>query len=232
VEHADDELVELGKQELDRMGLVNSADIIDGCVFRVEKSYPVYDSTYREHLARIRGFIASLDNLVTIGRNGLHRYNNQDHAMLTGMFAVRNLILGEQHDLWNVNAEGEYHEEIRETKVREVVRRGLSEGFPKLDPVALGTALGLTGGLTLLLATLFLVLRDGPGAGPTLWLLANVFPLYEVSIGGSFIGFIYAFVVGFVMGWGFASIRNISILLSLAALERRVKMELFWKSLY
>ncbi len=55
--------------------------MIDGCVHRAEKSYPVYDSTYREHLSHVRGFVESLDNLVTIGRNGLHRYNNQDHAM-------------------------------------------------------------------------------------------------------------------------------------------------------
>ncbi len=109
----DDLLIELGKREVDQLGLANYADIDEGCVFRVPKSYPVYDSGYRDHLATLRQFTDSLDNFQTVGRNGLHRYNNQDHAMLTGMLAVRNLLDGEKHDLWNVNADEEYLEEVR-----------------------------------------------------------------------------------------------------------------------
>ncbi|MDA1180546.1 MAG: NAD(P)/FAD-dependent oxidoreductase, partial [Planctomycetota bacterium] len=109
---SDHELVELGKREVHQLGLANMADVVDGCVFRVEKSYPVYDAAYREHLTILRKYVDGLKNLQTIGRNGLHRYNNQDHAMLTGMFSVRNLLNGESHDLWAVNAEQEYHEEI------------------------------------------------------------------------------------------------------------------------
>jgi protoporphyrinogen oxidase len=108
----DTDLIELGSREIERIGLARSTDVEDGCVFRVPKSYPVYDSDYQHHLATLKEYVASLENFQTIGRNGLHRYNNQDHAMLTGMLAVRNLVLGEQHNLWIVNAEQDYHEEI------------------------------------------------------------------------------------------------------------------------
>ena len=228
----DSELVALGTRELEKMGLARQSDVIDGCVFRVEKSYPVYDSTYREHLNHVRGFIESLDNLVTIGRNGLHRYNNQDHAMLTGMLAVRNIVYGEQNDLWNVNTDGEYHEEIRETKAEEIVRKGLTYGFPKLDPVAMGAALGLTGGLALFVLTLIVTFAGTTGTEPGLWLLANFFPYYEVSVVGALIGFVYAFVVGFLLGWTAASARNLSALASLQMIKGEAKQRLFWKSLY
>jgi protoporphyrinogen oxidase len=111
---SDADLIELGKKELEFIGLARAADVEDGCVFRVPKSYPVYDSNYTEHLAVLRQYVESLENFQTIGRNGLHRYNNQDHAMLTGVLAVRNLMLGKNDDLWSVNADQEYHEEIRE----------------------------------------------------------------------------------------------------------------------
>ncbi len=106
----DDSLIELAKRELAEIGLVERKDVEDGCVFRVPKSYPVYDSSYRKHLDIVRQFVDGLENFQTVGRNGLHRYNNQDHAMLTGTFAVRNLLFGEHRDLWNVNADETYHE--------------------------------------------------------------------------------------------------------------------------
>jgi protoporphyrinogen oxidase len=109
----DTDLVELGKRELETIGLARAVDVEDGCVFRVPKSYPVYASDYREHLAVLRDYVEGLENLQTIGRNGLHRYNNQDHAMLTGVLAVRNLVLGQRNDLWSVNADQEYLEEVR-----------------------------------------------------------------------------------------------------------------------
>ncbi len=229
---ADADLVELGTQELARMGLAQRTDVIDGCVHRVEKSYPVYDSTYREHLSHVRGFVESLDNLVTIGRNGLHRYNNQDHAMMTGILAVRNVVLGERNDLWSVNTDGEYHEEIREKEVKEIVREQLAQGFPKLDPVAMGVALGLAGGLGLFVATLLTMLMTVAGEEPGLWLLTQLFPFYSVSVSGAFIGFAYAFAIGFLLGWLASSVRNLSILVSLQAIEREAKLRLFWKSLY
>jgi len=112
----DADLIELGKRELERIGLVEATDVEDGCVFRVPKSYPVYDSDYRECLATLKNFVESLENFQTVGRNGLHRYNNQDHAMLTGLYAARNLVLGETNDLWDVNVDQEYHEEVREPR--------------------------------------------------------------------------------------------------------------------
>jgi protoporphyrinogen oxidase len=106
----DDDLIALAKRELATIGLADQADIQDGMVIREPKAYPVYDPTYQDNLAIVKQYVNQFDNFQTVGRNGLHRYNNQDHAMLTAMLAVRN-ILGEQHDLWSVNTEEEYHEE-------------------------------------------------------------------------------------------------------------------------
>ena len=110
----DADLIELAKREVDRIGVANSADVEDGCVVRVLKAYPVYESSHRDFLAIVREYVEGLENFQTIGRNGLHRYNNQDHAMLTAMLAVRNLVLGQQNDLWSVNTDEDYHEETRE----------------------------------------------------------------------------------------------------------------------
>ncbi len=77
------------------------------------KSYPIYDSSFREQLLTVREFVGRLENIQTIGRNGLHRYDNQDHAMLTGIWAARNIMFGEGHNVWNVNTEQEYLEQIR-----------------------------------------------------------------------------------------------------------------------
>jgi protoporphyrinogen oxidase len=100
-------LIELATRELLSMGLAEISDVVDGVVFRQPKAYPVYDREYRQHLEVIRSFLATVDNLQTIGRNGMHRYNNQDHSMLTGMLAARNLS-GEDHDLWTANTERSY----------------------------------------------------------------------------------------------------------------------------
>ncbi len=106
-----EELIELAKKELISLGFIQSSDIEDGKVVRVPKAYPIYDSTYKKSLEIIRQFLHPLKNLQLIGRNGMHKYNNQDHSMLTAMMAVQN-ILGENYDLWQVNVEQEYHEEM------------------------------------------------------------------------------------------------------------------------
>jgi len=105
------DLIELGKKELGILGLVNPADVVDGSVVRMPKAYPVYDGGYAESLRVVREFLDNVPNLQLVGRNGMHKYNNQDHSMLTAMLAVRN-ILGASYDLWQVNAEQEYHEEV------------------------------------------------------------------------------------------------------------------------
>jgi protoporphyrinogen oxidase len=106
----DAQLIERASEEAARVGLVRTEDVIDGAVLRVEKAYPVYDDTYQRGLEVVREFLRDLPNLQLIGRNGMHRYNNQDHAMLTGILAARN-IMGARYDLWQVNADFEYHEQ-------------------------------------------------------------------------------------------------------------------------
>lgn len=98
----DGDLIELGKKEMEKLGLIKATDVEDGKVVRMHKAYPAYDSKYREMLGIIRRFLNDVSNLQVVGRNGMHRYNNQDHSMLTAMLAVEN-IFGANHNLWNVN---------------------------------------------------------------------------------------------------------------------------------
>jgi protoporphyrinogen oxidase len=108
---SDAALADLARTEIQRIGLARSEDVFDAAVLRQRKAYPVYDSRYREPLRRLQGYIAGFENLQMIGRNGLHKYNNQDHAMLTALLAVRNVLEGgRRHDVWGVNTEDEYHE--------------------------------------------------------------------------------------------------------------------------
>ena len=106
----DDALVELAARELDAIGLVRRDRVLDGTVVRVHKAYPVYDAGYRDAIAQVREWAERFTNLQLVGRNGMHKYNNQDHSMLTARLAVRN-VFGERHDLWAVNADDEYHED-------------------------------------------------------------------------------------------------------------------------
>lgn len=109
---ADGDLIDLAARELAAIGLISDpAEVVDGCVFRVPKAYPIYDEEYAEALQIVRAYLDRFDNLRTIGRNGLHRYNNQDHSMVAGRMAARQLLLGETGDLWGINTEDEYHEE-------------------------------------------------------------------------------------------------------------------------
>jgi protoporphyrinogen oxidase len=108
----DADLVSLATQELQKLGLASGANVIDGTVVRMPKAYPIYDSVYREHLDTVREYIDPIVNLHTVGRNGMHKYNNQDHSMYTAMLAIENMQ-GASHDLWEVNTDLEYHEEQR-----------------------------------------------------------------------------------------------------------------------
>src|SRR5437764_5501807 len=96
----DDELVELASRELEELGLGTRDKVRRGYAVRVPKAYPMYDGSYAERVATIRAWLEGLANLQQIGRNGLHRYNNSDHSMLTAMRAVENLLDGTDHDLW------------------------------------------------------------------------------------------------------------------------------------
>jgi protoporphyrinogen oxidase len=106
---SDAELISLGTKEIQQIGLVKSGTVCDGCVVRMEKVYPVYDGDYQNNVAVIREALMQFDNLQVAGRNGMHKYNNQDHSMMTGLLAARNLQ-GSRFDLWCVNTDAEYHE--------------------------------------------------------------------------------------------------------------------------
>lgn len=109
---ADDALVAHAVREMEAIGFARAADVLDGCVLRMPKAYPAYFGTYPE-LPVVQRWINSIPNLFLVGRNGMHRYNNQDHSMLTAMLAVDNIVAGRTDDtnLWDVNLEEEYHEE-------------------------------------------------------------------------------------------------------------------------
>ena len=108
----DAELVRMATRELGTLGLARGAKVVDASVVRVPDAYPIYDSTYRAHLEVLRSFLDPIANLHTVGRNGMHKYNNQDHSMYAAMLTVANLH-GEAHDVWQVNSDFEYHEADR-----------------------------------------------------------------------------------------------------------------------
>jgi protoporphyrinogen oxidase len=111
-EMADADLIALASKELGALGLGDPKWVVDGTVVRMPKAYPIYDASYRAHLDRVRTYIDPIPNLHPVGRNGMHKYNNQDHSMLTAMMVVWNMQ-GAQHDVWSVNTDFEYHEEQR-----------------------------------------------------------------------------------------------------------------------
>ena len=109
---SDAELIELAKRELAQIGLAKPEDVTDGCVVRQRKAYPVYDDCYAQNVAIVREEIEQhFPNLHLVGRNGMHKYNNQDHAMMTAMLTVENILAGKPiYDVWRVNQDAEYHE--------------------------------------------------------------------------------------------------------------------------
>jgi protoporphyrinogen oxidase len=114
---ADDDLVKMASQEIEKLKLAKAANVKFGFVERVHKAYPIYDEKYAERVQTIRGWLeTSTKNLTQVGRNGLHRYNNSDHSMLTAMRAVDNITLGTHHDIWSVNVESVYHEEVHDSE--------------------------------------------------------------------------------------------------------------------
>jgi protoporphyrinogen oxidase len=116
---ADDaDLIARGTRELEKLGLVQSGDVEAGYVVRMPKAYPVYDEAYGENVDKIRAWLAAnTPNVHPVGRNGMHKYNNQDHSMFTAMLTVENIVEDAGHDIWSVNVEEEYHEEGPRTGV-------------------------------------------------------------------------------------------------------------------
>jgi protoporphyrinogen oxidase len=223
---SDERLIDLGIEECGRLGLIDRHEVVDGTVVRMEKAYPVYDQAYHENVTIVRRYLETFSNLQTIGRNGLHRYNNQDHSMLTGLYAARN-IAGAQHDVWAVNTDKEYHEEGRVAELNAGDRlfpapvgvsvpedieaqqdEVIEAAFARLDPFALGAAIGCVTAVGLMLSTAVLLVRGGEHVGRTLSLLNNYIPGFEVTWTGAMVGGVEAGVMGFGLGYFGARLRN------------------------
>ena len=235
-----EQLVEQGMRECVQLGLIEPNEVEDGTVVRMPKAYPVYDQSYHESISVLQDYIKSFSNLQTVGRNGLHRYNNQDHSMLTGVYAARNII-GEMYDVWSVNTEQEYHEErgVDESSTQDrlvPVRLPAIEGdpllelnevidaaFAKLDPSALGFAIGMVSGLGLFLATILLLLKGGDVVGPKLSLISHFLLGFKATWTGAFIGFIEAGAFGFTLGYLGAELRNWGITAYAEVLRHQVE---------
>jgi protoporphyrinogen oxidase len=108
----DEKLIELAKTEIEKVGLAKAVDVIDGCVVRQPKAYPIYDDEYAAHVETLKTQLeTNFPTLHVVGRNGMHKYNNQDHAMMTAMLCAENILAGERiYDVWEVNQDAEYHE--------------------------------------------------------------------------------------------------------------------------
>ncbi len=136
----DDDLVDLACRELAAIGLVAAADVETGYVVRMPKAYPVYDDAYHQAVDIIRGWLAAeTPNVHPIGRNGMHKYNNQDHSMYTAMLTAENILTGSSHDIWAVNVEEEYHEEAGGGGGLRPGTRGTGRDAPVLARRAAGT---------------------------------------------------------------------------------------------
>jgi protoporphyrinogen oxidase/predicted dehydrogenase len=130
-EMSDTEAVALATQELARIELIDPAKVVDGVKVLAPKAYPMYDAQYEEAVGVIRAYLEGFDNLQTCGRNGLHRYNNQDHSMWTAVLASLNVLDGAGHDVWDVNTEAEYLEE--RPLVEAVLEPGAAIPVPRVD---------------------------------------------------------------------------------------------------
>jgi protoporphyrinogen oxidase len=108
----DEEIIRFATQELAKIRIIDVADVRDGHVVRVPKTYPAYFGTY-DRFGEVRDWLDPFENLFLVGRNGMHKYNNQDHSMLTAMTAVDNILAGitDKSALWEINTEQDYHEE-------------------------------------------------------------------------------------------------------------------------
>ncbi len=223
----DQELIELGKRELEVLGFAEATSVEDATVVRVAKAYPVYDLHYRSALDIVCGFLKEINNLQLIGRNGMHRYNNMDHSMLTAIYAARN-INGADYNLWEVNEEQEYHEEKIDKPVEESVADGvIIKTFKRIDKLGLAVAIGVVSGLSIFLATLFLVIKGGEVVGPNLRLLDQYFIGYSVSFKGAFVGMFYSFFWGFLFGWAFAYLRNLLLAVFIYRVKKKLEMLTF-----
>jgi protoporphyrinogen oxidase len=235
---ADQELITLAVQEIVSLGLVRAEDVIDGVVIRMPKAYPVYDREYQKRLDIIRSYLNGLPNLQLVGRNGQHRYNNQDHSMVTAIYAARN-IAGADYDVWSVNVEEEYLEDASDMESsgdrlvpqrleESRAARALRDAFARYDAVALGFALAIPSSLGLFVATAILLIKGGPSVGANLSLLSNYILGFQVSWAGAFIGLVETGILAFGFGWIMAKMINMVVGWHERALLRRLERRAEW----
>jgi len=220
----DKELVQMAIREMEIMGFGAASQVYDSYVVRQPNAYPVYDSTYKQNLLKIRNYLDGFANLQTIGRSGMHRYNNMDHSMQTGILAAKNCC-GEHHDLWGVNEEKSYLEEDRAMKTAMAVpEKVLIRAFARMDKLAFAVALGTISGLLVFGATMWIISRGGDVQNSHLRLLGQYFIGYTVTVKGGFIAFGYSFFWGFLFGWLFAYLRNLFLAIYLYRIKRKVEL--------
>ena len=231
----DDKLIEFAATEASTIGMFEPEEVRSGIVVRQAKAYPVYDGKYEDHLEVLRRWLGGFENLYTVGRNGQHRYNNQDHSMMAGLFAARN-IAGAELDLWSINEEQSFHEEVREDEARDVGVRDrltpspaaggiedlLQSAFARYDEIAAGGAMALTAILCLTVATGILPLVSDPSIVPMLSLLGQYLFGYEVSWPGLVVGVVEVGLLGFGLGWVTAKLINTLVRGFERSLERRL----------
>ncbi len=239
-----EKLIQVGIDDCARIGLVAPEEVEDGTVVRAPKAYPVYDHHYQENVTKIRGYLSGIANLQTVGRNGQHRYNNQDHSMLAGLYAARIVVdpggrASVEYDVWDVNVDSEYHEEGRLDASRPGVAdrlvptplpddlageldpvRLIEAAFARLDAVALGVSFAVVASLALLIATTIALVGGAGDGAPGLPLLSNYLLGYRVSWTGMWVGAAEAAGIGFVSGAVLASLSNV-VLLGYARVIRR-----------
>jgi hypothetical protein len=232
----DDELVELGTSEAETIGLLDGREVQAGTVVRMPRAYPVYDGEYQVHLQVLRDWLDGFENLFTVGRNGQHRYNNQDHSMLAGLYAARAVAGAGKLDLWSINEEASFHEEVRReegkgrgvrdrltpTRAEEHLEDLLQMAFEQYDEIAFGGATGITSSLILAVATAVLLLGSDGSIVPMLSLLGHYLFGYEVSWPGLAVGMVEAGLIGFGLGWTAAKLSNLLIAAFERDLERRL----------
>ncbi len=213
----DEELIRLGTTEAETIGLLEAREVQSGTVVRMPRAYPVYDDGYEARLQVVRKWLGGFENLHTVGRNGQHRYNNQDHSMLAGLFAARNVAGVATRDLWSINVEQSFHEEVRgEDRLTPAPAEGdmgdlLEAAFARYDPVAFGGATGITLSLILAVATGLLLLGSPPHMVPMLSLVGNYLFGFRVSWPGLAVGVVEAGLGGFALGWMGARLSNLLI---------------------
>jgi protoporphyrinogen oxidase len=219
----DSQLVEMASRELRALSLGGEHSVSDSYVVRQPFAYPVYGPDYRENVEKICKYLRNFSNLQTIGRSGMHRYNNMDHSMQTGILAARNCC-GETHDLWTVNEEKSYLEEDRRAQAGVLPEKVLLRAFARMDKLGFAVAVGTVCGLMVLSATFWIISRGGDVQNSHLRLLGQYFIGYTVTVKGGFIAFAYSFFWGFLFGWLFAYLRNLLLAIYIYRIKRKIEM--------